>query len=147
MRLIVLMIAAMPLFGQLQSVQIRVSGLDCESCAGAVQPRLQRMRGVESARYDREKSTVIIQLAPENRTSLAMIRDALKGLGHTPGEATVTAKGDLHEKGGEWFLSFPAQQNALTVQSTPKLNPGAAVLEGSVAAGTDKIIVTAVWTK
>jgi copper chaperone CopZ len=117
-----------PVSGQLQSVDMQVSGLDCPSCADSIGRRLGRVRGVESATFDAAKNIVTLKLKPANTVTLSAIRDALKSLGYTPGDAKITAQGEL--KSG--VLSFPHQERAFTVE--PSGGSGAVTVAGNVPA-------------
>jgi copper chaperone CopZ len=119
-------------FAQLQSVDIRVGGLDCASCAGSVESRLKRIRGVESAKFDAERGIASVTLAPDNRVTLDAIRDALKGVGYTPGDAEIVVSGTV--KGDK--LSLPHQPDAFIVEKT---NVEKTRVTGKVPAGTNRI--------
>ena len=121
---------------QLQSVDIRVSGLDCASCGESIEKRLKRVRGVASAFFDANASTVRIVLAPENTAKLDAIRDALKGLGYTPGDATVVLAGTVSAD----RLHLPHQQDAFILDKADK-SDGRVRITGTVTAGTDKVAV------
>jgi copper chaperone CopZ len=129
-------VAALSCFGQLQSVEIRVSGLDCASCAGSVEPRLKRVRGVASASFDAAKASATVTMAEENRVTLGAVRDALKGLGYTPGDAEVVAVGEV--KDGR--LSLPHQVDAFVLEKAGDAT-GRVRVEGTVQAGTDTLQV------
>jgi cation transport ATPase len=127
------LMCAAPAAAQLRSVEIRVSGLDCASCAESVDRRLGRMRGVESAKFDAARSTASIKLKPENTVTLPAIRDVLKSMGYTPEEANIVAAGDLRDG----VLSMKHQQRAFVVDGSAE--SGAVVVEGSVAPGSDRL--------
>ena len=116
---------------QLLSVDIRVGGLDCASCAMSVESRLKRIRGVESVKFDAEQGRVGVALAAGNRVTLDAIRDALKGIGYTPGDAEIVVAGAM--KRGK--LSLPHQPEAFAAE----LPDGDVKVKGVVPAGTTKI--------
>ena len=124
---------------QLQSLDIRVSGLDCASCAGGIEKRLKRVRGVESASLDTATSIVRIVFAPENRVKLDLIRDALKGLGYTPGDAAVVVVGTLAGN----RVDLPHQPEAFILDKADGSN-GRVRIRGSLKAGTQNISVQSI---
>jgi copper chaperone CopZ len=117
---------------QLQSVDMRVSGLECASCAESITRRLSRIRGVESAGFDAAKSIAAIKLLAENTVTLSAVRDALKGLGYTPGDAVVTVRGRVEAHGKERVLSLPHQERAFLVEGDAEA--GIVTLTGAVPA-------------
>jgi copper chaperone CopZ len=124
---------------QLQSVDIRVSGLDCASCAESIEKRLKRVRGVESASLDSASGTVHISLAAENSVKLDSIRDALKGLGYTPGDAVVVLVGSVT---GD-RVSLPHQQDAFVLDKAAA-SADRVRIKGTVATGTQKLTAQSV---
>jgi copper chaperone CopZ len=122
-----------PGVAQLQSVEIRVSGLDCSSCAESVDRKLSRIRGVESARFDAAKNTATLKLRTDNTITLAAIRDALKSIGYTPEEANIVVRGDLRDG----VLSLKHQGRAFVVEGAKET--GSVSIEGTVPAGTDEL--------
>jgi len=128
MRIALLLATILPAAAQLQSVEIRVSGLDCASCAESIDRKLSRMRGVESASFNTVKSTAILKLKPENTVTLTAIRDALKALGYTPEEASILVRGELRDG----VLSMKHQERAFVVEGDSA--PGTVTLSGAVAA-------------
>jgi copper chaperone CopZ len=134
--LILAVTAVASCFGQLRSVEIGVSGLNCASCAGAVEPRLKRMRGVASAKFDFDRGLVSITLNAENRVTLSLIRDSLKMLGYTPGDADVVVIGDA--KDGR--LSLPSQMEEFVLEK-PDSASGRVRVEGTVPAGMSTLRV------
>ena len=124
---------------QLQSVDIRVSGLDCASCGESIEKRLKRVRGVESASFDAGASTVRIVLAPENTAKLDAIRDALKGLGYTPGEAAVVLMGTVSID----RVHLPHQQDAFLLDKAER-SSGRVRINGTVSARTQKLTVQSI---
>ena len=127
------LICILPATAQLRTIEIRVSGLDCASCAESVDRKLGRMRGVESAAFDAAKNVAVLKLKPDNTVTLTAIRDALKSMGYTPEEADVTAQGELRDG----VLSMKHQERAFVVEGARET--GAVVVQGSVAAGSDRL--------
>jgi cation transport ATPase len=130
---LVCLMSLVPAVAQLRTVEIRVSGLDCASCAGSVDRRLGRMRGVESASFDAAKNVATVKLKPENTVTLSAIRDALKSLGYTPEEANITVEGELRDGA----LSMKHQERAFVVEGARET--GVVVVEGTVAASSDRL--------
>ena len=130
---LVLIAVALPAAGQLRTVEIRVSGLSCASCAGAVAKRFGRMRGITSANFDADKGMVSLALVETNTVTMETIRDILKGLGYTPEEATLTVGGTL----SQGVLSMPHQQDAFTVSGNNE--EGRVRVEGALAPGSKAI--------
>jgi cation transport ATPase len=124
---------------QLKSVDIRVSGLDCASCAESIEKRLKRVRGVESASLDAATSTVRIVFAAENTAKLEVIQDALKGLGYTPGDATVELVGTIAAD----RVNLPHQQDAFILDRAEQ-SSGRARIKGTVKAGTRELRVQSI---
>jgi copper chaperone CopZ len=96
---IALFLAALPLPAEFRSVEMGVGGLDCASCAGSVERALRRIRGVESASFRLSDSTAVLVLKAGNTVALDQVRDALKGLGYTPKDAKVSARGVMEDAG------------------------------------------------
>ena len=124
---------------QLQSVNIRVSGLDCASCGESIERRLKRVRGVESASFDAGASTVHIVLSPENTAKFDAIRDALKGLGYTPGDAAVVLVGTVSAD----RVHLPHQQDAFILDKAER-SSGKVRIKGTVSTGTQKMTVQSI---
>lgn len=131
--LVLLIAAVLPAAAQLQQVDVQVSGLNCASCAGAVAKRLGRLRGVTSAAFDADKGVASVVLAQTNTVTLDVVRDTLKNLGYTPGDAAVKVRGVLREG----VLSLPHQEAAFTVARAE--SEGAVRVEGSVAAASKEL--------
>jgi hypothetical protein len=91
------------------------------------------MRGVESASFDPTRNVANIKLKPDNTVTLPAIRDALKSMGYTPEEATITVLGELHDG----VLSMKHQQRAFVVEGANQAGP--VVVEGTVASGGDRL--------
>ena len=127
------LLLAMPLCAELRKVEMKVGGLDCESCASSVDRVVKRIRGVDTVMFDPKANVVAVTFKPDNKVTLASIRDALKGVGYTPAEAHMTASGDVKHDNGEWqfILSGPETIFKATVASEAK--PGTAVVEGTVS--------------
>lgn len=134
--LLLMVAVALPSFAQLQSVEMRVSGLDCASCVGSVEPRLKRVRGVASARFDGERAVAIVTLTPDNKVTLGAIRDALKGLGYTPGDADVVVSGTAEDG----RLRLPNQPYPFILEKHNGAT-GLVRVEGTVPAATDTLRV------
>jgi copper chaperone CopZ len=118
---------------QLRSVEMRVSGLECASCAESIGRRLGRIRGVESASFDPAKNVAKIKLHDENTVTLTAVREALKGLGYTPGDALVTVRGSIEANGQENVLSLPHQKGAFVIDGGTA--SGAVTITGNVMPG------------
>ena len=103
MRLLIAgLLIALPLAAELRKVEMTVGGLDCDSCALSVDRVVKRIRGVDTATFDPKALLVTVTFKPENKVQLAAIRDAVKGVGYTPGETRIVARGSLTLDNGEW---------------------------------------------
>ena len=134
---IVLIAGAVPLAAEFRKVEMRVGGLDCESCAVSVDRVIKRIRGVESASFDPKANLVSVTFRHENRVSLEAIRDAVKSVGYTPGESQVSARGSLVLEDGKWRFKPAGLDRAYNAEVTSELQSktGAdVVIEGSFPA-------------
>ena len=89
----------LPLFAELRKVEMAVGGLDCDSCATSVDRVVKRIRGVDEATFDAKSLLVTVTFKPDNKVKLSAIRDAVKGVGYTPGETKVIARGAMTSEG------------------------------------------------
>jgi copper chaperone CopZ len=129
MRRFLLLIAAIPLHGELLRVEQRYGGMECLSCVRAVESGIKRLRGVESVEAHPKSGVVNVALIAGNRVKLADIRDAVKATGFTPGAASIRAQGQLEEK------RFVTGQETFELAGKPhELPAGEAMVEGDVPA-------------
>ena len=68
---------------------------------------VKRIRGVDTAVYDDKAKLVTITFKPDNVVKLSAIRDAVKGVGYTPGDTKITARGSLTSDSGQWTFQIP----------------------------------------
>ena len=67
---LVLMLAAVPVFGELLRIGVAFQDAGCASCVESLAGRLARVRGVERVELDAEESLVTLHLTPGNRVRL-----------------------------------------------------------------------------
>jgi copper chaperone CopZ len=132
---IALFLAALPLAAEFRSVEMGVGGLDCASCAGSVERALRRIRGVESASFRLADSTAVLALKAGNTVALDQVRDALKGLGYTPKDAKVSARGVMEDAG--FKVTGPDRVYKLDGGTAPARGKEVTI-EGTVPAPADR---------
>jgi copper chaperone CopZ len=139
MRLLPLLAAALlatPAAAQLRSLELTFKGIGCQSCAGSLPTRIQRLRGVESARVDATKQVLSVKFAPVNRIRLEQIRDAVEQDGARVTQAALTVEGILAEESARWLLNLPnGAQFEISLDGAPpsaqySLKPGPASVQG-----------------
>jgi copper chaperone CopZ len=127
----------LPLLAEFRSIEMAVSGLDCASCAGSVAKRLRRIRGVGSAEFVLATSTAVVRLKPDNTVTPGVVRDALKGLGYTPGAAKVVGRGQAVQVDGSWRFrpSGSGEEYLLETPAGTTLREGVPlIVEGQIPA-------------
>jgi hypothetical protein len=78
---------------------------------------------------------------------MEQIRDAVKGIGYTPGTAKITARGEARQGGGKWILSLSESgaEYALEVPAAISIAAGeASIVEGSFADAAAPLKVSAI---
>jgi copper chaperone CopZ len=135
-----LLLTLLPLRAEFLSVDISVSGLDCASCAASVEKVIGRIRGVESVTFRLQPGVAEIRLKPGNRVQLDAIRDALKGIGYTPGESKVKAEGEFSGEGSSRRFVPGSLDAVYQVEGSEKsVFPGGPVsVEGTIPAHTGR---------
>jgi len=125
------------LSAELRKVEMTVGGLDCDSCALSVDRVVKRIRGVDTAAFDAKTNLVTVTFKPENKVRLSAIRDAVKGVGYTPGETRITARGSLAATGanGEWQFELSGVDGAFKADVPEALRKSAGsdvIVEGTI---------------
>lgn len=95
---------------------------------------IKKMRGVESVEVLSEQAVVRIELQADNKVRLEAIRDALKGIGLTPKDAKVVARG--RAAAGQFTLEGLNQAYALS-PGQPLPDAELVTVEGVVPAQAD----------
>ena len=75
-------------------------------CAHAVRVAIRKLPGVESVDVSLERALTDIRLTPNNRVTLAQLRQIIKNSGFNASDATVTVVGSLIERGGKPALDL-----------------------------------------
>ena len=102
MRLVLLLaMMAAPLCAEFLTVRMEVSNMDCATCVQSLEMGLKRIRGVEKVTVGPQNSVDFV-LQAGNKVTLERLRDAIKGVGFTPGTAHVVAKGKALTSEGQW---------------------------------------------
>ena len=104
MRTFWVLFLALPLLAEFRQVEIKVSGLECASCAESLPKTLERMRGVESASMDAKAGLVLVKLKAGNKLPFEDLRDKLKQAGYTPGVNVVVGGLNWSQAGVERVL-------------------------------------------
>jgi copper chaperone CopZ len=77
-------------------VDVAIRDMNCEPCSQSLQASLERTRGVEKVEVDFKTALVRVKLAEKTRIGVDQVWDAIKRVGFTPGETTVTVRGAVH---------------------------------------------------
>ncbi len=116
--LLLSVLLAAPLAGELLDAEIRFRGTGCASCAESLEPRLRRIRGVETVELDLERSLVRLTLEPGNRARIAPLRLRVTQDGTKILDMSVTVQGVVLEQNGEWLLSVSGPNEALALETS-----------------------------
>ncbi|MGH9721473.1 MAG: heavy-metal-associated domain-containing protein [Bryobacteraceae bacterium] len=127
------------LAAEFRSVEIRVGGIECLSCAASIEKYLRKIKGVESAAFRTSDAVALIALAPDNRVSLAEIRDALKRLGYTPQDAKVQVRGTAISESGQWKLRLSGTEQSYVLDPAGAgIEAGNVTVEGEIRPSTGR---------
>ena len=81
------------------------------------------------ATFDAKTLLVTVTFKPENKVQVNAIRDAVKGVGYTPGETRIVARGSLTLDNGEWrFLPSGLEKSFSADVSADLRKPRASTL-------------------
>jgi cation transport ATPase len=144
--LIALLAVCAPLPAELLHVELSVGGLDCISCAQSVDRALKRIKGVETAAFRTQDAVAVLDLKAGNTVEMEQIRDAVKGIGYTPGAAKVTVRGDARQEGGKWLFRVTGSgaEYPSEVAEGQVIAPGRMIVEGSLAGAAAPLKVSAI---
>ena len=137
-----LALPTLPMSAEFRQVEIKVSGLECVSCAESLPKTLERMRGVESATMDPKAGLVVVKLKTGNKLPLEDLRDKLKQAGYTPGDAKVNAVGAMVLEEGKWRFRPAGINHAYLAELPASVKPVAdqpVEVEGTIASDILKV--------
>jgi copper chaperone CopZ len=98
---LLLTVCGLGLQAEFLKVELAVERMDCASCLQTLEMGFKKLRGVEKVTVTAEEGAVFV-LAEGNKITLERLRDAVKGVGFTPGKARVTARGRAVTGDGKW---------------------------------------------
>ncbi len=131
---------ALPMSAELRKVEVKVGGLDCNSCADSVDQVVKRIRGVDEATFDAKALLLTVTFKAENKVQLRSILDAVKGIGYTPEETRIVARGAL--TADRFTLAGVDKAFAVEIPADQKKNTGTDVIvEGTIPASADVLKV------
>ena len=120
---------------QYKTIELKILGMDCATCAHGVKVAVQKVDGVESVELSLERAEADIRLKPENRVSLDHFRRIVKGNGFEPREAKINASGAVRNAGGKLTFEVPGTAAPLVISSNGSVPAVYKQLESSAAGG------------
>jgi cation transport ATPase len=126
---------ALPLSAELRKVEIALGGLDCDTCSLSLDRVVKRIRGVDTATFDAKANRLTVTFKLDNTVPLSAIRDAVKGVGYTPGEVRLTARGSLTQDAGQWQFQVSGPNTKWTADLPEDLRKSAGanvIVEGTL---------------
>jgi copper chaperone CopZ len=111
------LLLAAPLSAEVLETEIVFEGTGCLSCAESLEPRLKRVRGVESVELDLDKSRIKLKLEPGNQARLGPLRLRVTQDGTKIVEMTAAVQGVAAEKDGAWTLTVTGPNETLALTS------------------------------
>jgi hypothetical protein len=105
-------------------------GTGCASCIESLPQRLQRIRGVESARV--HDATVTVELATENRVRLEQLRDIIEQDGTRATTAVIEAHGEVSRDDTSWLFQPTGVRTNYRLVSKEQLAAGRQVVRGRI---------------
>lgn len=144
--LAVVFFVAAPLSAEVLETEIVFEGTGCVSCAESLEPRLKRIRGVESVELDLDKSRIKLKLEPGNKTRIGPLRLRVTQDGTKIVEMTAIVQGVAAEKDGAWTLTVtgPNETLALAPGDGVRLETGQAYrVRGAVREAADGALTLA----
>jgi len=127
-----LLALSLPALAQFRTIEIQFEGIGCASCIESLPSRIQRLRGITSAKIDTQKQILIVELAEANRVRVEQIRDAIEQDGTKTTKASVTVRGELSEKDGKWILALPGVPATYEVSSATPPEAGTHLITGGI---------------
>lgn len=124
--LILLVLLASPLSAELLEAEIRFQGTGCVSCAESLEPRLARIRGMETVELDLEEGRIRLKLEAGNRARIGPLRLRVTQDGTKILSMSAVAQGVAARKDRVWTftLSGPNEEMRLQTADGIDLEPG-----------------------
>ena len=79
---------------------------------------MEKLPGLESVTVKLNEGRAVLQLKPDNRVTIAEVRERVKQNGFTPREAVVTARGDVVLEGGRLRVRISGIDEIYDVRTT-----------------------------
>lgn len=123
---------------EFRQISMDFSGEECSSCAASMTKSFQRLRGVTSVSVG--KTMITIELAAGNRVPLSEVRDSVKRVGFTPGEARVVVLGTIVEESGQRLLKPHGSEQRIELRGAvpPAASAAEVKLEGTIPAANTR---------
>jgi len=113
--------AATPLFGEIQSLNIGVNGLSCPFCVYGLEKQLTQVKAIESVEVNLKAANADISLHPGIQLDIEAIREAVVNSGFTIRDINIQVKGTLYQKDDAWFLKSDNDATIFVLTSQNKI--------------------------
>jgi len=109
-----LLLQAAPARAQVDRVAIRTTGISCGTCAFVSEIYLRQLSGVDAIKISLSTESILVTYKPNAVFQPKDLREALKKTDVSVLQFQVSARGRVHEQGGQRFLVAGRDRFVLT---------------------------------
>jgi hypothetical protein len=100
----ILFAAALPVFGQVEKIAMRTTGISCGICAGLSEVYFRRLPGIDQVKISLRNEAIMLTYKPGAKFDPEAIRKVLDPLKVGVVQFQISAHGDVQESEGKQFL-------------------------------------------
>ena len=127
---------------QVLETRVEVNGMSCPFCAFGVEKKLSEVKGVAEVRVGMKRGRADLIAVDGESIDVAMVPEAVRKAGFTPGTIEIVARGTLVKAGDGVALLLSGSQEVLVLRTASEHEGDEA---RRFADGTTVVEVTGIW--
>ena len=127
---------------QVSETRVEVNGMSCPFCAFGVEKKLAAVKGVAEVSIDMKSGRAVLIAVDEESIDVAMVPEAVRKAGFTPGTIEIVVRGILFKEGNGLAIRLSGSQETLALRAIPQPEADEAL---RLADGAIVVEVAGVW--